>query len=144
MASRGAIDLLVDASHLEGWDSLAALDKHVAFLKARQSKVDHVAVIISHEWQQWLIGAVRPFLHPQIALFVPGHEEAALRWITRHRQAGEGETVSSAGGEPFEGLVADIADGRWPIGWPEYAQPVMRSGGHGDSRRGPSLSDRVV
>ena len=112
MASHGAIDLLVDASHLEGWDSLAALDKHVAFLKARQSKVEHVAVITRHEWQQWLIGAVRPFLHPQIALFEPGHEEAALRWITRHRQAGEGETVSSAGGEPFEGLVADIADGR--------------------------------
>ena len=76
MASHGAIDLLVDASHLEGWDSLAALDKHVAFLKARQSKVDHVAV------------------------------------ITRPRQAGEGETVSSVGGEPFEDLVADIADGR--------------------------------
>ena len=50
----GEIRLLIDASRLEGWDSLAAIEKHAGFVKAHQEKVSRVAVIARRDWQHWL------------------------------------------------------------------------------------------
>jgi hypothetical protein len=77
----GKVRLLIDATQLEGWDNIAALEEHAAFVKAHQQKVERIAVIAAHEWQHWLVGAVKVFLHPQIRVFDKGDADQALRWI---------------------------------------------------------------
>jgi hypothetical protein len=75
------IRLLIDATHLEGWENLTALERHAGFVKNHQDKVDRIAVIARHEWQHWLVGAVRVFLHPKVEVFDPGHEAKAMAWL---------------------------------------------------------------
>jgi hypothetical protein len=41
----GSIRLLIDASALEGWDNIAAFEKHAGFVKTHQLTVERVAVI---------------------------------------------------------------------------------------------------
>ncbi|MGB7975350.1 MAG: STAS/SEC14 domain-containing protein [Roseiarcus sp.] len=77
----GQFRLLIDASDLAGWNDLAALEEHAAFVKSHQQKVDRIAVIAAHEWQRWLIGAVKVFLHPHVRLFEKSHEGEALDWL---------------------------------------------------------------
>lgn len=77
----GQIRLMIDATHLEGWASPLALEKHAAFVKDHQDRVLRVAILARHDWQHWLVGAVRVFLHPEVKAFDPGQEAEALRWI---------------------------------------------------------------
>jgi hypothetical protein len=77
----GDIRLLIDASHLEGWKNIAALESHASFVKAHQQKVERIAVIARHDWQHWLVGAVKVFLHPEVRAFDRGDESQALRWL---------------------------------------------------------------
>jgi len=81
MTQQGDIRLLIDASRLEGWENIAALENHAAFVKAHQQKVARIAVIARHEWQHWLVGAVKVFLHPDVRVFDQGEESAALHWL---------------------------------------------------------------
>lgn len=81
MKQQGDIRLLIDASRLEGWANIAALEDHAAFVKAHQQKVARIAVIARHEWQHWLVGAVRVFLHPEVRVFDKGDESEALHWL---------------------------------------------------------------
>ncbi len=103
----GSMRLLIDASQLEGWDTLGAFETHAGFVKAHQDKVERVAVIAAHDWQQWLVAAVRVFLHPQVRAFDEAQADAALSWIEE-----TGDTVPTAAGQPVERMIADIADGR--------------------------------
>jgi hypothetical protein len=80
--SQGKISLLIDASRLNGWTNLTALEKHAGFVKDNEHQVERVAVIAGHEWQHWLVGAVKVFLHPQVKVFDKGEADEALRWIT--------------------------------------------------------------
>jgi hypothetical protein len=73
--------LLVDASDLEGWKDLTALEEHAAFVKSHQEKVDRIAVIAAREWQLWLISGIKVFLHPEVRLFQSRQEDDALRWL---------------------------------------------------------------
>jgi len=43
-------------------DDLKSLEQHAAFVN-HQDKVEKIAVLAQHEWQHWLDGAVRMFLH---------------------------------------------------------------------------------
>jgi hypothetical protein len=43
--------------------------------------VERIAVIVGHEWQDWLIGAVRVFVHPEVRTFDKGQESEALQCI---------------------------------------------------------------
>ena len=86
----GSIRLLIDASAVEGWDNIAAFEKHAGFVKSHQQKVERVAVIAPHEWQHWLVATVRVFLHPHVRAFEPSQTDAALRWIEE-----QGDNVSS-------------------------------------------------
>jgi len=61
----GKIRLLIDASGFNGWENIAAFENHAGFIKNHQQKVERIAVIVAHDWQHWLIGAVRMFLHPE-------------------------------------------------------------------------------
>lgn len=103
----GSIRLLIDASALEGWDNIAAFEKHAGFVKSNQQKVERVAVVAPHEWQHWLVAAVRVFLHPYVRAFEPSQADAAVRWIEE-----KGDTVPTAAGQPVERLIADVADRR--------------------------------
>jgi len=103
----GSIRLLIDASALEGWDTIAAFEEHAGFVKANQASVERVAVIVRQEWQHWLVAAVRVFLHPQVRAFDEAGSEMALRWIEE-----TGDTVPSGAGQPAERMIADIADRR--------------------------------
>jgi len=83
MKQQGQIRLLIDASRLEGWESISALEEHAAFVKTHQQEVERIAVIARHDWQQWLVGAVKIFLHPEVRAFDKGDESEALRWLEK-------------------------------------------------------------
>lgn len=102
----GRIRLLIDASHLEGWANLTALEKHASFVKVHQQRVTRVAVIARHDWQHWLAGAVKVFLDPEVKVFDPGHEDEAARWLGK----ADVDVVGSLAGEAIERRAADIVD----------------------------------
>jgi hypothetical protein len=102
----GEIRVLIDASHLEGWDSLTTLEKHAGFIKAHQKKVARIAVIARRDWQHWLVGAVKVFLDPEVKVFDPGHEDEAARWIGK----ADANVVASVAGQAVERRVAEIVD----------------------------------
>ena len=56
---RQDIRLLTDVSGFNGWENIAAFENHAGFVKNRQQKVERIAVIAGHDWQHWLIAAVR-------------------------------------------------------------------------------------
>ena len=78
----GKIRLLIDASKFSGWANIAAFENHASFVKNHQNSVERIAVIIAHDWQRWLIGTVRIFLHPEVKAYDHGYEREALQWIT--------------------------------------------------------------
>ena len=77
----GKIKLLIDASGFNGWENIAAFENHAGFVKSHQQKVERIAVIVAHNWQHWLVGAVRVLLHPEIRAYDKGDENKALQWI---------------------------------------------------------------
>jgi SpoIIAA-like len=77
----GKIRLLIDASRFNGWENIAAFEKHAGFIKDHQQRVERIAVIAVHDWQHWLIGAVRIFLHPEVRAYDRSHQSEALQWI---------------------------------------------------------------
>jgi hypothetical protein len=81
ISQQGKIRLLIDASEFNGWENIAAFENHAGFVKTHQQKVERIAVIAGHEWQHWLIGAFRMFVHPQVKAYDKGHESEALQWL---------------------------------------------------------------
>lgn len=81
LAQHGKIRLVVDLSAFKGWESMEAFERHASFVKAHYQKVDRIAVIVGHEWQRWLVGAVKAFLHVTMRVFDKTHEDEALRWV---------------------------------------------------------------
>ena len=79
----GKIRLLIDASVFNGWESVAAFENHAGFVKNHQQKADRIAVIVAHDWQHWLVGAIRIFLHPEVRAYDKSYESEALKWIVR-------------------------------------------------------------
>ena len=77
----GKVRLLIDASHLQGWENISAFEAHASFVKTHQAKVERIAVIAPYEWQRWLVGAVRVFVHPEARAFETGQESEALQWL---------------------------------------------------------------
>ncbi len=77
----GKIRLLIDASGFNGWENIAAFEKHAGFIKNHQQKVERIAVIAAHDWQHWLIAAVKMFAHPEVRAYDRSRESEALRWI---------------------------------------------------------------
>jgi SpoIIAA-like len=81
ISQHGRIRLLVDASRFNGRENFAAFANHVWFIKNHQRKVERIAVIAARDWQHWVIGAVRMFLHLEVRAFDKSHESEALQWI---------------------------------------------------------------
>ncbi len=77
----GKIRLLIDASLMGGWEDIAAFESHAMFVRDHQAKVERIAVIAPHEWQHWLIGAVRVFVHPEVRAFDGSQGGEALQWL---------------------------------------------------------------
>ena len=77
----GKIRLLIDGSGFEGWENIAAIQAHAGFIRSHQQKIERIAVIAPHDWQHWVIGAVRMFLHPEVRAYDKNHENEALQWI---------------------------------------------------------------
>ena len=82
ISQNGKIRLLIDASGFNGWENLVAFENHAGFVKSHQKKVERIAVITAHDWQHWLIGAVRIFLHPEVRSYDKSQESEALQWIS--------------------------------------------------------------
>ncbi len=78
----GRIRLLLDASGFNGWEDIDAFENHAGFVKSHQQKVERIAVITAHEWQHWLVGAVRLFVHPDVRAYDKSHASDALQWIS--------------------------------------------------------------
>lgn len=81
LARHGKIRLLVDLSGFEGWENMEAFENHISFIKTHYQKIDRIAVVVGHEWQRWLAGAIKVFLHLNMRVFEKNHEDEALRWI---------------------------------------------------------------
>jgi len=77
----GKIRLLIDASQFSGWENIAAFENHAIFVKNHQDRVERIAVIVGHDWQHWLIGMVRIFVHPDVRAYGQGQESEAVQWI---------------------------------------------------------------
>jgi hypothetical protein len=77
----GKIRLLIDGSGFNGWENIAAFENHAEFIKSHQQKIERIAVIAAHDWQHWLIAAVRILLHPEVRAYDKNHESEALQWI---------------------------------------------------------------
>jgi hypothetical protein len=77
----GKIRLLIDASQFSGWENIAAFENHAGFVKNHHNRVERIAVVVAHDWQHWLIGTVRIFVHPEVRAYDEGHEREALQWI---------------------------------------------------------------
>jgi hypothetical protein len=75
------IRLLIDASGFNGWNNITTFETHAKFIKSHHQKVERIAVIVAHDWQHWLIGAVRIFVHPEVRAYDQSHESEALQWI---------------------------------------------------------------
>ena len=78
----GQARLLIDVSAFNGWESYAAFQAHASFIKEHQGNVERLAVIVAHDWQHWLVDAVRMFLHPEAQAFDKSHEAEAQKWVT--------------------------------------------------------------
>ncbi len=81
ISQHGKIRLLIDACGFNGWENIAAFEKHAGFVKNHQQKIERIAVIAAHEWQHWLIGAIRIFVHPEVRAYDKSQASEALRWI---------------------------------------------------------------
>lgn len=81
ISQHGKVRLLIDASRFNGWENIAAFENHARFVKSHQQKVERIAVIAGHEWQHWLVGAIRMFVHPDVRAYDKSHENEALQWI---------------------------------------------------------------
>jgi hypothetical protein len=77
----GPIRLLIDASKCEGWENISALETHAGFIKNHQQKVERIAVIVAHEWQHWLVGVVRMFVHPEVRAYGEREASEAQQWL---------------------------------------------------------------
>ena len=77
----GQARLLIDVSAFHGWESSAAFQAHASFIKNHQRNVERIAVIVGHDWQHWLVDAVRMFLHPEARAFDESGEHEARSWV---------------------------------------------------------------
>ena len=77
----GKIRLLIDGSGFGGWENIAAFTTHAGLIRSHHQKIERIAVIARHDWQHWVIGAVRMFLHPEVRAYDRNHENEALQWI---------------------------------------------------------------
>ena len=96
ICQHGKIRLLIDASRFNGWENIAAFENHAGFIKAHQQKVERIAVIAAHDWQHWLIGAVRIFLHPEVRAYDMSHESEAAQGSACRRHYGSESHNSSS------------------------------------------------
>jgi hypothetical protein len=81
ISQHGQIRSLIDASEFTCWENITAFQNHAGFVKSHQQKVERIAVIVAHEWQRWLVGAVRMFVHPKVRAYEKSREDEALQWI---------------------------------------------------------------
>jgi hypothetical protein len=79
---QGKIRLLIDASNFSGWENIAAFERHIGFVKNHHQKVERISVLTGHDWQHWVIGTIRLFVHPEVRAYDKGQESEALEWIT--------------------------------------------------------------
>ncbi|HUZ31467.1 MAG TPA: STAS/SEC14 domain-containing protein [Xanthobacteraceae bacterium] len=79
---QGRIRLLIDATGFGGWENISAFERHIGFVKTHHEKVERIAVIVSNDWQHWVVGTVRMFVHPQVRAYDKRDETAATRWVT--------------------------------------------------------------
>ena len=77
----GKIRLLIDGTRLEGWQDVSAFEAHAMFVKDHQASAERIAVIAPHEWQHWLIGMAKVFLHPEVRAFDRGQRGEAIRCL---------------------------------------------------------------
>ena len=81
ISQHGKIRLLIDASNFGGWENISAFERHIGFVKGHHQKIERIAVIAAHDWQQWVIGTVRIFVHPEVRAYDVRNQSEALQWI---------------------------------------------------------------
>lgn len=78
---KGNLKLLVDATQFDGWENKQAAEEHFAFVKTHHQKVDRIALITGHLWQEWIAISANVFVHPEIKTFDSDELEQAEAWL---------------------------------------------------------------
>jgi len=73
--------LLVDATDFKGWDSLSAFERHIRFVKEHQKQVERIAIVAGHDWQRWVMSAVKMFVHPEVRIYDKFNEAEGRKWL---------------------------------------------------------------
>ena len=81
ISQHGKIRLLIDSSNFGGWENIAAFERHIGFVKNHHQKIERIAVIVAHDWQHWVVGTIRIFVHPEVRAYDKRNESEALQWI---------------------------------------------------------------
>ena len=81
ISQHGQIRLLIDASGFRGWENISAFEHHAGFVKNHHRNVERIAIIVAHDWQHWLIGTFRIFVHPKVRAYDKSQEAEARQWI---------------------------------------------------------------
>jgi hypothetical protein len=81
IAQHGKLKILANATKFEGWENIAAMEKHITFVKNHQQYVEKVAVIAGYLWQHWFAAAMRLLLTPEIKVFESEEKEEARKWL---------------------------------------------------------------
>lgn len=76
------INILMDATGFDGWESKQVAGEHFTFIKEYHHKVDRIALVSGHLWQQWLGGFANVFMHPKIKTFDADERKEAEKWLT--------------------------------------------------------------
>ena len=82
----GKIRLLVDATKFNGWENMAAFEKHMGFVKSHHKSVERAAIIAGHAWQHWVAGVFRMFIHLEVRVFDKNEAAKAQRWISEEKK----------------------------------------------------------
>lgn len=77
----GTLRLLLDGSGFNGWEDMAALEKHMSFVKTHHQHVERIALIAGHSWQHWLAGMIKVFVYPEIRVFDKDEIKEAQEWL---------------------------------------------------------------
>lgn len=76
------VKLFVDASLFNGWENVSAFERHIKFVKRYHRKVDRIAIITAHPWQNWIVSIARMLVHPEIKVFNGKQEKEAGEWVS--------------------------------------------------------------
>lgn len=77
--------ILLTAAYFPGWESFAALVKHMRFARDHQKHVNRFALLTDNSVLKIPPTIAAHFAHPEFRIFASGDRAAAISWLTGTR-----------------------------------------------------------